>query len=290
MVSALARTSQARGGEVVGGQRLGDAVGEAVGPAVPAGAGEGDQVLAAGGGEPVSGWPALQQLEDSRATEVVTGDGQRGRERRQQVLAQPVAQATLVSGGAFVVAGDGAQLPMGDEGPQRDVAVQGQQAGDAGVFGVVFVAGRATAAGDQVGVDRQHHIAGVQESFHEQPVAGLDHHPDLGRVRLQGRDVGQELVNSGWGVLDPADPDHPLAGSSQGDEVERLGPVDPHSQHAASLARARSGWRRGAVLMDQSSQDDTLVGVGPPGPSPWDAVSRQSSQDKRAKRTQAETP
>jgi hypothetical protein len=43
-------------------------------------------------------------------------------------------------------------------------------------------------------------------------------------------------------------------------------------------------------MMDQSSQDDTLEGVGPPGPSPWDAVSRQSSQDKRAKRTQAETP
>jgi hypothetical protein len=43
------------------------------------------------------------------------------------------------------------------------------------------------------------------------------------------------------------------------------------------------------VLMDQSSQDDTLVGVGPPGPSPWDAVSRQSSGDKLRKRSQRET-
>jgi CRP-like cAMP-binding protein/Zn-dependent protease len=39
-------------------------------------------------------------------------------------------------------------------------------------------------------------------------------------------------------------------------------------------------WRRGAVLMDQSSQDDTLVGVGPPGRAPGGAVSRQSSRDK----------
>src|SRR5205823_14631124 len=43
MVSALARTRSSRGGKVVGGQRLGAAVGEAVGPAVPAGAGEGDE-------------------------------------------------------------------------------------------------------------------------------------------------------------------------------------------------------------------------------------------------------
>jgi hypothetical protein len=278
---------------VVGGQCLGDTVGEAVGPAVPAGAGEGDQLLAGGAGELVAGRPAFQQPQHGRGAQVVASDRQRGWEGGQQVLAQPVAQAALVSGGAFVVAGDGAQLggqlPMGDEWPQAGMAVQGEQAGDAGVFGVVFLAGRAAAAGDQVGVDRQDHIAGVQESFHEQPVAGLDHHPDLGRVRLQGGDLGDKLVDRGWGVLDPAELDHPLGGPSQGDEVERLGPVDPHTQHAASFARRRSGWRRGAVLMDQSSQDDTLVGVGLPGPSPWDAVSRQSSRDKLRKRSQGET-
>src|SRR5207237_5780645 len=39
----------------------------------------------------------------------------------------------------------------------------------------------------------------------------------------------------------------------------------------------------------QSSQDDTLVGVRPPGPSPGDAVSIKSSQDKRPKRSPGET-
>jgi hypothetical protein len=170
------------------------------------------------------------------------------------------------------------------------VPVQGQQAADTGVFGVVFLAGRAAAVGDQVGVDRQDHITGVQEAFHEQPVAGLDHHPDRGRLRFQDRDLGDELVDGCRRVLHPQDLYHPLVGLSQGDEVERLGPVDPHTQHAASSARRRSGWRRGAVLMDQSSPDDTLVGVGPPGPSPWDAVSRQSSRDKLRKRSQRATP
>jgi hypothetical protein len=64
----------------------------------------------------------------------------------------------LGSGDAFVVAGDraqlGGQLPMEDEWPQAGVAVQGEQAGDAGVFGVVFLARRAAAAGDQVGTGR----------------------------------------------------------------------------------------------------------------------------------------
>jgi hypothetical protein len=60
----------------------------------------------------------------------------------------------------------------------------------------------------------------------------------------------------------------PLGGPSQGDQVERLGPVDPNPKHAYLPCSLGSGRRRGAVLMDQSSQDDTLVGVGPPGPSP----------------------
>ena len=42
------------------------------------------------------------------------------------------------------------------------------------------------------------------------------------------------------------------------------------------------------MLMDQSSGDDTLVGVGPPGPTPWDAVSRQSAKDKLRKRSQGQ--
>jgi len=43
--------------------------------------------------------------------------------------------------------------------------------------------------------------------------------------------------------------------------------------------------RHGVVLMDQSSRDDTLVDVGPPGATPTGAVSRQSSRDKHAKRS-----
>jgi hypothetical protein len=39
------------------------------------------------------------------------------------------------------------------------------------------------------------------------------------------------------------------------------------------------------VLMDQSSRDDTLAGFGPPPVTPGDAVSRQSSKDKRRKRS-----
>jgi len=39
------------------------------------------------------------------------------------------------------------------------------------------------------------------------------------------------------------------------------------------------------VLMDQSSRDDTLVGIGSPGAAPAGAVSSQSSRDKRRERS-----
>jgi hypothetical protein len=39
------------------------------------------------------------------------------------------------------------------------------------------------------------------------------------------------------------------------------------------------------VLMNQSFKDNTLAGFGPPPVTPGDAVSFQSSQDKRAKRS-----
>jgi hypothetical protein len=50
------------------------------------------------------------------------------------------------------------------------------------------------------------------------------------------------------------------------------------------------GQRLGVVLMDQSSWDDTLADVGPLGPSLGDAVSFQSSRDKRSKRSPKEIP
>jgi hypothetical protein len=118
-------------------------------------------------------------------------------------------------------------------------------------------------------------------------VAGLQHHPDLGRVRLQGRDLGDELVDRGWAVLDPAELDHPSAGRPRATRWNASAQSIPTPSTMPPLQDHRQG-RRGAVLMDQSSQDDTLVGVGPPGPSPWDAVSRQSSRDKLRKRSQEE--
>jgi hypothetical protein len=39
------------------------------------------------------------------------------------------------------------------------------------------------------------------------------------------------------------------------------------------------------VLIDQSSQDNTLAGFGPPPVTPGDAVSHQSSRDKHRKRS-----
>src|SRR6266516_4481245 len=283
-------------GELVGGQRGLDVVGEAVGPAVLAGAGEADQLLAGGGGKGLGGGPALQQPQHGGGAKVVCGQLQRGREGRQQVLAQAVEQAALVAGGAFVVAGDRAQLAgalaVGNQRSQAGIAVQGQQAGDAGVFGVVFLFGGAAAPCDQVGVDRQHRVASVDQPLDQQPVAGLNDYPDLGRVGFQGGDVGQQRCHRGRGVVDPADLGHPLAWLAQRDEVEVLGPVDPNGKHPgpASFARRAGSWRRGAVLMDQSSKDDTLVGVGPPGPAPWDAVSFQSSSDKQGKHSQGVTP
>jgi hypothetical protein len=142
-------------GEVVGGQRGGNLVGEAVGPAVPGRAGKADQLLTRGGGELVAGRPALQQLEDGWGAQVVARDGQDGWVGRDEVLAQPVEQAPLISGGPLIVAGDGAQLggqlPVGNQGAQGGVAVQGEQAADTGVFGVVLLAGgprrRATRSG-----------------------------------------------------------------------------------------------------------------------------------------------
>src|SRR6266540_4820485 len=146
-------------GEVVAGQRLGDLVGQAFGPAVVAGPGEGPQLGSGGVRERLVGWPALQQPQHGRGAQVVAGDDQRGRERGDEVLAQPVEQAALVAGGAVVVAGDRAQFPgqlaVGDERAQARVAVQGQQAGQAGVGGVVLLAGGAAAAGEQVRVTGQ---------------------------------------------------------------------------------------------------------------------------------------
>src|SRR3990172_1461754 len=54
----------------------------------------------------------------------------------------------------------------------------------------------------------------------------------------------------------------------------------------SSCTSERTGrGRRAAVLMDQSSRDDPLVGIGSPGAAPAGAVSLQSSRDKHRKRS-----
>ena len=65
------------GGQRRGGQRGGDPVGEPVGPAVPAGAGEADQVLAGGLRELGLGGPALQQPQHGGAPRSAPARGAR---------------------------------------------------------------------------------------------------------------------------------------------------------------------------------------------------------------------
>ncbi len=69
------------------------------------------------------GWPALQQLEDGWRGQVAGGHLERGREGCQQLLAQPVEQAALVTGGALVVTGDRPEL-----GRQRAMRESGRRA------------------------------------------------------------------------------------------------------------------------------------------------------------------
>jgi hypothetical protein len=171
---------------------------------------------------------------------------------------------------------------MGDQRAQAGVPVQGEQAGDAGIFGVVLLAGGAAAAGDQVRVDRQDDIAGVQQAFHEQPVAGLDHHPDLGWIWLQGRDLGDELVDGCRGVLDPADLDHPLLGVSQGDEVEASAQsiptpstMPPFQDHRRVEARRRAD---GSVLTGRHPCGRRASRAGPLGRRLTSVLKGQASQ------------
>ena len=150
---------------------------------------------------------------------VVTGDLQRGRERRDQVRPQPVQQPAFVPVGPLVVPGDGPQLgghrAVRDQRPQRGEPVQRQQARDPGVLRVVLLPGRATPPGDQVRVHRDHREPGVQQLFHQHPVAGLDHHPHLGRVRLQPDNPGQQGGHRASGCAPPGSPRTPRS------------PVDP---------------------------------------------------------------
>ena len=116
---------------------------------------------------------------------------------------------------------------------------------------------------------------------------GLDDHPYLGRIRLQRGDPGDQRRHRRRGVLHPGHLEHAFTRPAQRHQVKLLRPVDTNSQHGTTPSRrdcasrnanldgdllARhviaTHRRRGAVLMDQSSRDSTLVGVGPSRPPP----------------------
>jgi hypothetical protein len=221
------------GGEVLAAQRLTDTVSEPLWVAAVDGAGEGDQFLAGGGGQRGRGRPALQHAQEGGGAHVRPGDLDRGGEDGQQVSSQPIQQAAFILAGAFVVAAQQAQLSselaVGDEGSQRLEAIQGQQAGDAGVLDVVLLLRRPASAGDQVRVDRHHHEPGLNQAFHQQPVAGLQHDPDLVWVGLQGPELFQQGFQGWLAVFHPEHLDHPVAGTAEGNHVEGLGPIDPNA-------------------------------------------------------------
>src|SRR5712691_8308349 len=99
--------------ELVGRERRLDPVSEALGPAMVAGAGVLDELLASGAGERLHARPALEQPQEDGRAEIGAGDLKRGREGAEQVLAEPVQEPPLVPGCPLVVAGDRAQLEIG---------------------------------------------------------------------------------------------------------------------------------------------------------------------------------
>ncbi len=133
---------------------------------------------------------------------------------------------------------------MRNELAQLGVLVQRDQAADPRVFGVVLLLSRAAAAGDQVRVDRQHREPGVDQRLDQQTVAGLQHHPYLGRVRLQRQTPSHQPGHPGRAVVDPELFDHPLPRNTQRHIVKLLGPIHTNSeQHCLlrdRLLRSRS--------------------------------------------------
>ena len=138
------------GGEVLFGHGPGHQIGEFVQVTGALRAGEAEDLLAGDRGQRLGGGPAFQQPQHPGCAQVLPGDGEGGREGGEQAGAQPVQQPPLVPAGPFAVAGDRPQFPgeltVRDQPLEARVPVQRQQAADPGVFGVVFLAGRAAAA------------------------------------------------------------------------------------------------------------------------------------------------
>ena len=93
--------------------------------------------------------------------------------------------------------------------------------------------------GDQVRFDRHHHEPGLNQAFHQQPVAGLQDDPDLVWVGLQGPELFQQGFQGWLAVFHPEHLDDPVARAAEGNHVEGLGPIDPNAEHTASFAGAQ---------------------------------------------------
>lgn len=131
--------------QLLGGQDVKDTSGEALWPAMARGASDASQGVVVEFGELGVSAPRSQQRQDDRAAQFIAGELQCGRKGREQIDAQPVDQSAFVAGGAFVVAGNRAQptgqLTVPNEFPQVHELIQRDQTADAGVLGVVFLAG-----------------------------------------------------------------------------------------------------------------------------------------------------
>ena len=180
---------------------------------------------------------------------------------------------------------------MRDQRPEAGVAVESEQAGDSGVLGVVLLARRSAPPGNQIGIDRQHHEAGVKQGLHEQAVPGLNNHSDLFRVGLQpgdppiradiasgrcstrstsitpspGRPSATRWKSSAQSIPTPSTSPSPLSSSAANTTCGRN--ADSGGQAAAVRGRRR------AVLIDSPQGTATSWASGlqshPPGtPSP----------------------
>jgi hypothetical protein len=184
-----------------------------------------------------------------------------------QVRAQSVEQSALITRGAFVVAGDRAQLrtqlPVGDERAQPGVAVQRKQAADPGVLGVVFLARRTTTTSDEIGIDWKHAESRVEQRFDQEPMSCLQHHPNLGGVGLRSQTAPDQPLYSGRAVLDPELVSHPFRHRSQSDVMKLFRPVDTNSQHPCSFLRRHRARRTGKAR--RRADGPVLTGRHPPG-------------------------
>ena len=176
----------------------------------------------------------------------------------------------MVAGGAFVVAANRtqlpAELPVRDQGFERGVPVEGEQAADPGVLGVVFLPCRTAPARDQVRVDGNDGEPGVDQRLDQQTVAGLQHNPDLGRIRFQPQHTLDQRSDPGRSMVDTELLDHPILLRAQGDVMEIFRPVDTDSQHLTSIRHSnhdRAARRTGKAL--RRADEPVLAGPHPPG-------------------------